>query len=78
MNNFYASVEILNNILNLMVIKYFRLMKNEKEKQKPTNALALQYEKKYLEYFRLMNDSTFFEDEKKMNLFIKNHSIINL
>lgn len=78
MNNFYASVEILNNILNLMVIKYFRLIKNEKEKQKPTNALALQYEKKYLEYFRLMNDSTFFEDEKKMNLFIKNHSIINL
>jgi hypothetical protein len=78
MNNFYASVEISNNILNLMVIKYFRLMKNEKEKQKPTNALALQYEKKYLEYFRLMNDSTFFEDEKKMNLFIKNHSIINL
>ena len=78
MNNFYASVEISNNILNLMVIKYFRLMKNEKEKQKPTNALALQYEKKYLEYFCLMNDSTFFEDEKKMNLFIKNHSIINL
>ena len=78
MNNFYSSVEISNNILNLMVIKYFRLMKNEKEKQKPTNALALQYEKKYLEYFRLMNDSTFFEDEKKMNLFIKNHSIINL
>lgn len=78
MNNFYASVEISNNILNLMVIKYFRLIKNEKEKQKPTNALALQYEKKYLEYFRLMNDSTFFEDEKKMNLFIKNHSIINL
>jgi hypothetical protein len=78
MNNFYASVEISNNILNLMVIKYFRLMKNEKEKQKPTNALALQYEKKYLEYFRLMNDSTFFEDEKKINLFIKNHSIINL
>ena len=78
MNNFYASVEILNNILNLMVRKKFRLMKNEKEKQKPTNALALQYEKKYLEYFRLMNDSTFFEDEKKMNLFIKNHSIINL
>lgn len=78
MNNFYASVEILNNILNLMVIKYFRLIKNEKEKQKPTNALALQYEKKYLEYFRLMNDSTFFEDEKKINLFIKNHSIINL
>ena len=35
MNNFYASVEILNNILNLMVIKYFRLIKNEKEKQKP-------------------------------------------
>lgn len=61
-----------------MVIKYFKLMKNEKEKQEPTNALALQYEKKYLEYFRLMNDSTFFEDEKKMNLFIKNHSIINL
>ena len=61
-----------------MVIKYFRLIKNEKEKQKPTNALALQYEKKYLEYFRLMNDSTFFEDEKKINLFIKNHSIINL
>lgn len=78
MNNFYASVEISNNILNLMVIKYFRLIKNEKEKQKPTNALALQYEKKYLEYFRLMNDSTFFEDEKKINLFIKNHSIINL
>ncbi len=78
MNNFYASVEISNNILNLMVIKYFRLIKNEKEKQKPTNALALQYEKKYLECFRLMNDSTFFEDEKKMNLFIKNHSIINL
>ena len=78
MNNFYASVEISNNILNQLVIKYFKLMKNEKEKQKPTNALALQYEKKYLEYFRLMNDSTFFEDEKKMNLFIKNHSIINL
>ena len=78
MNNFYASVEISNNILNLMVIKYFRLIKNEREKQKPTNALALQYEKKYLEYFRLMNDSTFFEDEKKINLFIKNHSIINL
>ena len=78
MNNFYASVEISNNILNQLVIKYFKLIKNEKEKQEPTNALALQYEKKYLEYFRLMNDSTFFEDEKKMNLFIKNHSIINL
>ena len=78
MNNFYASVEISNNILNQLVIKYFKLMKNEKEKQEPTKALALQYEKKYLEYFRLMNDSTFFEDEKKMNLFIKNHSIINL
>ena len=78
MNNFYASVEISNNILNQLVIKYFKLMKNEKENQEPTNSLALQYEKKYLEYFRLMNDSTFFEDEKKMNLFIKNHSIINL
>lgn len=47
MNNFYASVEISNNILNQLVIKYFKLMKNEKEKQEPTNALALQYEKKY-------------------------------
>ena len=34
MNNFYASVEISNNILNQLVIKYFKLMKNEKEKQK--------------------------------------------
>lgn len=40
--------------------------------------LLYNMKKKYLEYFRLMNDSTFFEDEKKMNLFIKNHSIINL
>ena len=46
------------------------LIKNKKEKQEPTKTLALQNEKKYLKYFRLINDSTYFEDKKKMNLFI--------
>lgn len=39
MNNFYASVEISNNILNQLVIKYFKLMKNEKEKNPSRNLM---------------------------------------
>ena len=72
--NFFLLVELSNNIINQMAIKYFSLFKIEKNKQEPNQEIALEHEKKYLQYFNLMNDVSFFQIEEKMSDFIKKHA----